>query len=303
MNLAPHQRMLQLLLPSKIRLRSPCPKVHLRSPCSKAHLRSLCPKVHLRSPCLKVHSRSPCLKVHLRSPCLNLHLRNQGPKEVHPRAQGARAEGEDAPPHAARKPPDQGGSPGATPEPLGQEGSPSATPEPLGQEGSPARIGIPEPRKAMAKARPERIPQPRRQITPQMIQWNLARARAMKRRVDMICAACGNLQYHCMIMSKEAPKKPPIKITKQEFKNYEATLRRMCRKSAKRGSLRVPEEVAAQWSNMNHRKVMLKALITCQGDEDCVLTFMGIAERRWQQHVAPLQHSCTCAFRTHSMQR
>ena len=51
------------------------------------------------------------------------------------------------------------------------------------------------------------------------------------------------------------------------IKNYEATLRRMCNKSAKRGSLQVSPDVAEKWKCTKARKQLIVALINCQGDK------------------------------------
>ena len=58
-----------------------------------------------------------------------------------------------------------------------------------------------------------------------------------------------------------------IRITSREYKNYEATLRRMCNRSAKRGTLQVSDDVAERWKNTKSRKQLIVALINCQGDK------------------------------------
>ena len=59
-----------------------------------------------------------------------------------------------------------------------------------------------------------------------------------------------------------------IRITKQQWKNYDATLRRMCRKSAKRGTLQVSAEVAEKWKSTTARKQLLNAFIAARGNKD-----------------------------------
>ena len=58
-----------------------------------------------------------------------------------------------------------------------------------------------------------------------------------------------------------------IKITSQEYKRYDQMLRRMCKKTAKRGSLQVSPEVAERWKNSKSRKNLLQTLIAVQGDK------------------------------------
>ena len=62
-----------------------------------------------------------------------------------------------------------------------------------------------------------------------------------------------------------------IRITAQQYRNYEATLRRMCNKSAKRGTLQVSSDVAEKWKCTKARKQLIVALINCNGDKDTQL--------------------------------
>ncbi|CAE7036774.1 unnamed protein product [Symbiodinium sp. CCMP2456] len=82
------------------------------------------------------------------------------------------------------------------------------------------------------------------------------------------------LQCHLVKREEEAPITPTakrtntIRITEREYKNYEATLRRMCNPSAKRGTLAVSTEVADRWKNTKTRKQLIVALINCKGDKE-----------------------------------
>ena len=67
---------------------------------------------------------------------------------------------------------------------------------------------------------------------------------------------------------QEPKAKPKIQISMQEYKRYEAKLRRMCRPTSKRGHLSVSPEVADKWKCLKQRKTLISALISCAGDED-----------------------------------
>ncbi|CAE7914152.1 unnamed protein product [Symbiodinium necroappetens] len=70
-----------------------------------------------------------------------------------------------------------------------------------------------------------------------------------------------------------------IRITAREYKNYGATLRRMCVPSAKKGTLQVSGEVADRWKNTKSRKQLIVALINCKGDKDAFNQRMEVVIR------------------------
>ena len=69
----------------------------------------------------------------------------------------------------------------------------------------------------------------------------------------------------CLLKVSE---KPLIRTTSKQLRAYEAKLRRMCTKSAKRGSLKVTAEIAEKWKCGKSRKQLLNVLVGVQGDKD-----------------------------------
>ena len=79
------------------------------------------------------------------------------------------------------------------------------------------------------------------------------------------------ISIYISLQPLQAKRSNTIRLTAREFKNYEATLRRMCVPSAKKGTLQVSGEVAERWKNSKTRKQLIVALINCKGDKASLL--------------------------------